>query len=301
MKTNSYEVIIIGGSYSGLSAAMSLGRALRKVLIIDSGRPCNSQTTHSHNFVTHDGSAPADIATAARKQVKQYETISFFDGLATGLKKTEDRFEITTESGKVFTAKKILFATGLKDNMPLIPGFAECWGISVLHCPYCHGYEVRNLKTALTANGDAAFEFAKLIAHWTRDFTLLTNGKSKLTDIQTNQLREHNIQIIETEIESIEHKNGVLTNIVLQDRTKIPAKALYARPVLEQHCKIPVDMGCQLTEQGLLKVDALQKTNIPGVFASGDNSSLARAVSVSVAAGTMAGASINKELVEEAF
>jgi thioredoxin reductase len=216
-------------------------------------------------------------------------------------KKTAEGFEIETDTGEAFNAGKILFATGLKDIMPAIPGFAECWGISVLHCPYCHGYEVRNLKTALTANGDAGFEFARLLSHWTSELTLLTNGKSTLTGVQSDQLRKRNIEIIETEIERIEHNNGLLNQIILKDQSEISAKALYARPVLEQHCKIPVEMGCELTEQGLLKVDAFQKTNIAGVFACGDNSSLARAVSVSVAAGTIAGASINKELVEASF
>src|SRR5689334_14395574 len=133
-----YDVIIIGGSYSGLAAGLALGRALRKVLTIDSGNPCNKQTPHSHNFLTNDGRTPKEIAGLARKQVEQYDTVSFFQGLATDAINNGNGFEIGTLGGQKFVAKKIILATGLRDIIPDIPGFTESWGISVLHCPYCH-------------------------------------------------------------------------------------------------------------------------------------------------------------------
>jgi len=127
MKTPAdFDVIIIGGSYSGLSAGMALGRSLRKVLIIDDGKPCNRQTPHSHNFITHDGKAPAEIAALARQQVEKYDTVTFFNGLATSGTKTADGFNIQTASGETFNAKKLIFATGVKDHMPAIPGLGEC-------------------------------------------------------------------------------------------------------------------------------------------------------------------------------
>ena len=121
-----FEVIILGGSYSGLSAAMSLGRSLRHVLVIDSGLPCNRQTPHSHNFITHDGEKPAVILALAEEQVDFYDTVQFYNGLAVSAMKTENGFEVKTEFGDIFTAKKILFATGIKDLMPNIDGFAAC-------------------------------------------------------------------------------------------------------------------------------------------------------------------------------
>ncbi len=147
--TNNFDVIIIGGSYSGLSAALALGRSLRHVLIIDSGKPCNEQTPHSHNFLTHDGETPRSIASKAKEEVSKYETVHFHSGLAVRGEKTDSGFEITTEAGESFTAKKLIFATGVRDIMPEIDGISECWGISVIHCPYCHGYEVRGEKTGL--------------------------------------------------------------------------------------------------------------------------------------------------------
>lgn len=298
---NTYDVIIIGGSYSGLSAAMSLGRSLRNVLVIDSGLPCNRQTPHSHNFITHDGEKPAVISAKAKTQVEFYDSVKFYSGLAINAIKTESGFEIETSSGKIFTARKLLFATGVKDLLPQIPGFAECWGISVLHCPYCHGYEVKKEKTAIVANGDMGFEFSKMISNWTKDLRLLTNGKSMLTIEQTQLLQQHNVQIIEDEIESLEHLNGKIKQIIFKNKSKIELKALYFKAPFEQHCPLPKSLGCELTENGLLKVDAFQKTTISGIFASGDCHIQARSVALAVSSGSFAGAMVNKELIDESF
>src|SRR3954447_10332040 len=204
---NYFDVMIVGGSYSGLAAGMALGRALRKVLIIDSGKPCNRQTPHSHNFLTQDGNTPIDIATLARQQVEMYNTVAFFNGLATNGAKTENGFEIQVTSGETFRAKKLIFATGVKDLIPNMEGYAECWGISVLHCPYCHGYEVRNERTGILGNGEYGFEFFKVISNWTKDLMLFTNGASALTTEQAEKLEGNHIQIVEKEIEKLEHIN----------------------------------------------------------------------------------------------
>ncbi|WP_281634301.1 NAD(P)/FAD-dependent oxidoreductase [Flavobacterium luteolum] len=301
MEQKHFEVIIIGGSYSGLSAAMSLGRSLRQVLVIDSGLPCNRQTPHSHNFITQDGEKPAVISAKAKLQVDIYKTVQFFNGLAVKAVKTESGFEITTESGAVFTSRKVLFATGVKDLIPEIESFAACWGISVLHCPYCHGYEVKNEKTAIIANGEMGFEFAKLISNWTKDLRLCTNGKSELSLEQTQILKNHGVQIFEEEIDSFEHSKGYVSNIVFKNGNKVEVKAIYSRPAFEQHCLLPKDLGCDINEQGLLKVDAMQKTNIAGVFASGDCTTQMRSVAIAVSTGSFAGAVINKELIDDDF
>lgn len=151
-----YEVIIIGGSYAGLSAAMSLGRALRNVLIIDSSDACNKQTPHSHNFITQDGNKPAEISEKAKKQVLNYSTIEFLNDFVVSIEKKENF--IIKSSNEIFEAEYLILATGVKDIMPNIPGFSECWGISVIHCPYCHGYEVKEQKTGFI---EINFSFSK--------------------------------------------------------------------------------------------------------------------------------------------
>src|SRR3990170_4746146 len=196
MQSKNFDVIIIGGSYSGLAAGMALGRALRQVMIIDSGKPCNRQTPHSHNFLTQDGKTPKEIATLAKQQVERYDTIVFFNGLAINGVKTENGFTVQTDSGQTFSAKKLIFATGIKDIMLNIDGYAECWGISVLHCPYCRGYEVRNQRTGILSNGEHGFEFSSLISNWTEDLTLFTNGASTLTAEQTTKIQRHHIKIV---------------------------------------------------------------------------------------------------------
>ncbi|WP_179351803.1 NAD(P)/FAD-dependent oxidoreductase [Winogradskyella vidalii] len=298
---NTFEIIIIGGSYSGLSAGMTLGRALREVLIIDSGKPCNSQTPHSHNFITQDGKTPNEIATSAKLQVEQYATVKFHNGFATSAQKTPEGFEITTQNNTKFRAKKLIFATGVKDIMLNIKGFSECWGISVIHCPYCHGYEVKHEQTGILANGDIAFHYAQLIINWTKKLTIFTNGKSTLTPQQTEKIKTHNIQIIEKEISALNHKDGHLKDIVFTDQSTFQLKAIYARPAFKQHTDIPEQLGCEFTEQGHIKVDMFQKTTAENVFACGDNASPFRAVSHAVAAGTVAGAMVNNEMTVKEF
>lgn len=301
MEQKNFDVIIVGGSYSGLSAAMSLGRSLRQVLVIDSGLPCNRQTPHSHNFITQDGEKPAIISAKAKLQVDLYKTVHFYNGLAVKAIKKENGFEVSTESGETFNSRKILFATGVKDLLPEIKGFADCWGISVLHCPYCHGYEVKNEKTAIIANGEMAFDFAKLISNWTKDLRLCTNEKSTLTLEQTEILKKHGVQIFGEEIDSFEHKEGYVKNIIFKNQEKVAVKAIYARPPFEQHCPLPKDLGCDINEQGLLKVDFMQKTNVAGIYASGDCTTQMRSVAIAVSTGSFAGAVINKDLIDEDF
>jgi thioredoxin reductase len=296
-----FDVIIIGGSYSGLAAGMALGRALRQVLIIDSGKPCNRQTPYSHNFITHDGKTPKEIATLAKQQVEKYNTVAYFYGLATSAATTEDGFNVHMESGEMFSAKKLIFATGIKDIMPKLEGYAECWGISVLHCPYCHGYEIKNKRTGILSNGEYGFEFSILISNWTQDLTLFTNGTSTLTAEQTTKIESHNIQIVEKEIERLEHTNGHLQKIIFKDSTTFSIKALYARSAFEQHCTIPETLECELTDDGYIKVDPLQKTSIHGIYACGDNATRMRTLTNAVAMGTTAGMMANKEIVLEEF
>ena len=298
---NHFDIIIIGGSYAGLAAAMSLGRALRKVLVIDSGKPCNRQTPHSHNFLTRDGNTPAEIAAIGKEQVSKYDTVQFYTGLATSGVKTEAGFEVGTDKGDTFSATKLIFATGITDEQPAIPGFAACWGISVIHCPYCHGYEVRKEKTGILANGDMAFDFGKLISNWTDELTIFTNGVSTLQAEQVEKLAQRNIMVVEKVIKEIEQDNGYIRQLVFADGSAFPLKALYARINFTQHCDIPAQLGCELTEQGYLRVDAMQKTTVPGVYACGDNTSMMRSVANAVAGGTFAGAIANKDLVEESF
>ena len=296
-----YDVIIIGGSYAGLAAGMALGRALRKVLIIDSGNPCNKQTPRSHNFLTNDGKTPKEIASLAREEVGKYDSVRFLDALVTAGIQTGSGFQVQVETGKTFRTKKLVLATGISDVLPQIPGFDACWGISVLHCPYCHGYEVRHQKTGILANGDTAYDMSSLISNWTEDLTLYTNGKSTLTLHQKDKLSRHKVNVAEGEIERLEHRNGYIKDIVFKDGNKASVAALYARLPFVQHSSIGQMLGCAMTDEGYIKTDAGQRTTVPGVYACGDNASRMRTVANAVSMGTTTGLMVNKELIEESF
>ena len=300
-KEELFDVIIIGGSYAGLSAAMALGRSLKNVLIIDSGKPCNLQTPHSHNFLTRDGETPANLAALSKEQVLAYPTIKFIDGLAESALKTENGFTITTADHQIFRAKKIIIASGVKDIFPSIKGFAACWGISVLHCPYCHGYEVKGKKTGVIANGEIGFEFTKLISNWTKDLTLFTNGVADINLDDQAKLSAKNIHIVEKEIDEIIHDNGRIKQLKFKDGDTFPLDAIYARVGMQQNTKIITDLNIELTEQGYISVNPFKQTNVAGVYAAGDCTTMMRSVASAVADGNFAGAILNKELVSETF
>ncbi|MEO9891133.1 NAD(P)/FAD-dependent oxidoreductase [Aurantibacter sp.] len=299
---NTYDVIIIGGSYSGLSAAMALGRSLRKVLIIDSGKPCNEQTPHSHNFITQDGATPKEISLKAKSEVLKYDTVNFLEDKAVKGIKSGNNFQIFTESGKELESKKLVFATGIKDIMPSsIKCLSDCWGISVVHCPYCHGYEIRKKKTAIIANGERAMHLVPLINNLTKELTILTSAKHNFDKEQLQKLKNKNIKVIETEIIEIEHVNGHLKNVVFNDSSKIPFEAAYAALPFEQHTDIPELLGCEINDQGYIQVDMMNKTTMDGVYACGDNCVRMRSVANAVSSGNIVGAVINMELSREEF
>ncbi|NRD21204.1 NAD(P)/FAD-dependent oxidoreductase [Winogradskyella eckloniae] len=298
---NHTDVIIIGGSYSGLSAAMTLGRSLRNVLIIDAKQPCNRDTPHSQNFITHDGEQPHIIAHKARAQVLKYDTVRLVNDFATQAIKTNTGFKVSTQSGLYYNTKKIIIATGIKDILPDIKGFKETWAKSVIHCPYCHGYEFINKKTAIYSNGDKAFHINQLVHNLSKELSIITKGPAHFSEAQTAKLKENNIPVIEKEITEIIHDNGEVKQVIYNDGSTAQFDAIYVQLPFEQHTNIPQDLGCDITENGYIKVDDLQKTTTPGVYACGDNVNKFRSVANAVYTGNIAGAALNMELAQETF
>lgn len=296
-----FDVAIIGGSYAGLSAAMTLGRARRNVVVIDSGQPCNRQTPHSHNLITQDGKTPAEISALARGQVLAYPTVQMHTGLVMDVSGTDGEFTITTDGQPTLQARKLIFTTGIRDIMPEIPGFAESWGISAIHCPYCHGYEYSDARTGVLMNGEMALEYLKMIRNWTADLTLYTNGPATFDDAARAKMRAFGAEIVEQPIASLDHENGYLRTLHLTDGSSRDITALYHRPAFVQHCPLPEQLGCELNPQGFIKVDEAQKTTVAGIYAAGDNSGTFRGLAGAMAAGTTAGARLNHELINEEY
>lgn len=297
----SFDVLIVGGSYAGLSAALTLGRARRRVLVLDAGRPCNRQTPHSHNFLTRDGVPPAELAAEARAQLLPYATVRLQAATVTAAEVQGGGFAVHTAEGGRYQARKLLLATGVVDELPPIPGLAECWGISVLHCPYCHGYEVHSQPLAVLGNGDVGYEFARLIQHWSPDLHLLTNGPAAFTAEQAAQLAARGVRLVEAPVEAVEHEQGRLHHLRLADGARLPLTALFARGALQQSSDLAQRLGCELTETGLLRADEFGRTAVPGLYAAGDNCTQMRQVAVAAAQGLKAGAFINHELIAQDF
>ncbi|OON66467.1 NAD(P)/FAD-dependent oxidoreductase [Hymenobacter sp. CRA2] len=296
-----YDVLIIGGSAAGLSAATTLGRARRRVLVLDAGQPCNRPAPHSHGFLTRDGMPPAQLTAVAREQLGTYPTVVLQAGIAVRAEAHASGYRVTTAEGATYAARKLLLATGLHDELPLIPGFAECWGRSVLHCPYCHGYEVHSQPLGVLGNGDAGFEFARLIHQWSPDVRLFTNGPTTLTAEQTALLTVHGIEVIEARITAIAHEAGQLHHVELAAGSRVPLRALFARVPFRQSSDLGARLGCELTETGLLRCDEFGRTTVPGVYAAGDNSSPLRQLMAAAASGMKAGAFINHDLIAADF
>ena len=306
--TEPHDVLIIGGSYAGLSAAMSLARSMRNVLLIDGGEPCNRQTPHSHNVITLDGTPPAEIAHRAKAQVLAYPTVTYLTDKVTDVTFADGAFSVKTEGGTLRAesarARKILLATGIVDQMPAIDGFAPCWGVSILHCPYCHGYEVRGQKLGVLANGDAAFDLVKLIGHWTSDLTLITNGPATLAPEQRQFIDKRGIPVIEGHVSRILHQNGQLQQVQFADGNALTLSAMFTRLAFRHSGTLVEQLGIDLVPtgmmSGLIAVNDFGKTNVPSVYVAGDNSGM-RSLSVAMANGSKAGAALNRELIEEAI
>lgn len=297
---NEYEVVIVGGSYAGLSAALTLGRSLRKVLIIDKGAPCNRFTPHSHNLLTHDGHVPGEISDLALDDVLQYPTVELINDLATTAFRKEKGIEVATESGSKFTCQKLILATGLKDLLPEINGFAECWGKSIIHCPYCHGFEERGRRTGILANGQGAMHYAPLVKNLTSQLSIFTNGKAEFSQEEIDLLAQNEIAFDERPLSAVMQTNGRIEALNFDDGEQVPLEVLYYGAPFEINGALHTQLGCEMDERGLIKVDFAQKTNVKDVYACGDNSGM-RTLSKAIAAGTMVGAMINFELATATF
>lgn len=295
-----YEVIIIGGSYAGLSAAMALGRARRRVLVLDAGRPRNRFTPHAHNLLLHDGASPATLAARARQQVAAYPTTRLLAAEATAAAPQPDgSFRVATTAGD-FHAEKLLLATGLRDELPPVPGFAECWGKSVIHCPFCHGYEVADQPTGIWLNSEEVGHLATLLLNWTPRLTVFTNGPAAFGPAVRQQLAAQGVGLEETPVAALLHTGGQLSALRLADGRLAALPVLYARLPWQQASPLPAQLGCELTAQNVLRVDAEQRTTVPGVWAAGDCCTPLHQLSAAIAAGGLAGAMLSRQLIFQA-
>jgi thioredoxin reductase len=294
-----YDVLIIGGSYAGLQGALTLARSLRKVLIVDSGEPCNRYAVHSHNFLTQDGTEIEQLAHIAKQQVLAYPTVSFKEAKIQSVQKEDNVFIAVDTAGTIYRSRKLLLATGLTDIMPDIKGFRECWGKSIVHCPYCHGYELRGKKLGLMTFGAAAKDFLPLVYHLSTDLTLFMDENP--SEETAKFLQRTEACLIRSDISEVLHDNGSLYAVITRDGERYALDALFVSLRSEQNLDIAKQLDCCVDDKGFIESDIVCKTNIEGVYAAGDCTTAMRSLPAAVAAGYKAGIGIHYELLEDAL
>ncbi len=300
MEQKLYDVLIVGGSYAGLQAAMTLGRCMRDVLVIDNNKAANRFTPQAHNLIGYDDTEPDKIRRWAREQVLTYPTVQVEQGTLISVQVQKDGDIITAqdEQGNNYIAKKLLIATGLKDILPDIKGFKECWGKSVVHCPYCHGYEVRGKEQGIMAGTGAAINFLPLVYNWSEKLTLFITEEDIAKETE-QFIKERNIKVVRSAITEVQHVDGYLNNIITEDGKEYMLDAIFASLPCEQQTDLVTQLGCTLDESGFIETNIVGSTNVPGVYAAGDCTTPMRAISVAIASGYKAGIGINNELLKE--
>jgi thioredoxin reductase len=300
-----YDVVVVGGSAAGLSGAVALARSRRSVLVFDAGDPRNAPAGHVHNFLTRDGTPPEEIYAAGRAEVTRYggrvET-----GRVTALSRDGDRFQVQIGPRAVAT-RRLLVATGLRDELPDVPGLAARWGIDVLHCPYCHGWEVRDQRIGILATGPTAVHQALLFRQLSAHVTLLQHSGPALTGEQREQLDARGIAVTEGRVEEIEADASGLTGVRLADGRQIKLDAVIIAPRMHARAEVLAPLGLEPAELRhgdyligtYIEADPVGATAVPGVWVAGNLANLQAQVITAAAAGLAAGAAINYDLILE--
>ncbi len=292
-----YDVVVVGGGPAGLSGAVALGRALRSVLMIDSGAPRNAPADGIHNFLTRDGVPPATFAALGRDEVRRFGG-EVVDGEVVSITGAAPAFEVTLADGSVVTARRLLVTTGVADELPAIPGLRERWGHTVLHCPYCHGYEVRGRAVGVIATGSMAMHAALLWTQWTPDLTLFLNDTLVPDDDQRRQLDARGVTVVPGAVTSVDdagvHLAGgdVVSREYLVVQTRLTPRGELLRSLGLAPVEHPMGLGTRVPAE-----DPTGRTSVPGVWVAGNVTDPMAQVITSAAAGLTAGAAINMDLV----
>ncbi len=274
-----------------------LGRARRRVVVVDAGTPRNAPAAHMQGFLSRDGTPPAELLRAARDEVRRY-----------GVEIVEDRvidaladFALRLASGRTLEARKVLLATGATDELPDIPGARERWGRDFLHCPYCHGWEVRDQPIGVLGTGAGSVEHAHLLRQWTDDVILFAHTAA-VTSGEREALHARGIAVVDGTVEELVVANDQLQGVRLADGRTVARRAVFIRPALRAHADgIAAALGCELLEDGLVRADAGGRTSVPGVWAAGNATNPRAQVITAAGEGSGVAIAINTELVADAL
>jgi thioredoxin reductase len=293
----SHEVAIIGASFAGLQAALYLLRARRRVVIFDDGQHRNRFAAHSHAFLGQDGVAPEAIKALGLAQISAYPTLLSVAERVEAVSGEIGDFALTTASGR-FHAQRLILATGQRDILPDVPGLAECWGKTVVHCPYCHGYELADRPTGLMLGGmPMGAHYLKQVRRWAGPLVIFDNGLPLAPEVLA-RIAEEGLHHAPGPLQEFHHRDGTLDAVSVAGMT-VPLNAFYMIGTTEPAAPFAKDLGCAM-EAGqtgpLVQVDAMGRTTVPGVFAAGDLISARPAAILAAASGANAGLTCDQEL-----
>jgi thioredoxin reductase len=295
-----YDVVVIGGGAAGLSAALVLSRARRDVLVVDAGAPRNAPATHMHGYLSRDGIAPADFAAAGREEVSGYGG-EIAEGTVINLVPDgPSGFWVLFADGRRISARRLLVTTGLRDELPDIPGLRERWAIDVLHCPYCHGYEVRDRQLGVIGGSAGAVRYAQIVRQWTHDLVYFT-PPGLLTVTERNQLLARAIGVVEGTIDGlvIDDEVDQLRGVQMHDGCVIPRDALFVPPRFVPNSNLLTGLAAELDADGWVTTDPTGRTSVAGVWAAGNVVDPRAQVITAAGAGSAAAIALNADLVEE--
>lgn len=296
-----YDAIVIGGSFAGLSAAMQLARARRRLLLIDAGRPRNRFAAASHGFLGRDGVAPAEIMREGLTQLARYPNVDFVHAEALSAQEEESGLVLTLSDGPQVRARKLVLAIGVADELPLA-SMVSRWGVSVLHCPYCHGYEVRDRRMAVIANAPGSAHQAMILPDW-GPTTLYTQGVFEPSEEEQALLAARGVGIERTPVVELLGKGSGIDALRLADGRDVRAEVVFTAPRTRMTSPLPEQLGCVFAE-GItgpyIQVDPMQQTSVAGVFAAGDAAAQMYNATLASAAGVLAGVAAHRALVLDA-
>src|ERR671939_93465 len=291
------DVVVIGGGAAGLSAALVLARARRDVLVVDAGEPRNAPATHMHGFLSRDGLPPGELLALGRGEVKHYGG-EILAGRVTDLASLDRAgFHVLLDDGQRISPRRLLVATGLRDELPDIPGLRDRWARDVLHCPYCHGHEVRDHRLGVLGGRPGGVRYAQIVRQWTHDLVYFT-PPGTLSTVERSQLAARAIAVIEGTIEQLVIDDDTLRGVQMDDGCVVPRDVLFIPPRFVANNQLVANLGCHV-DDGWVTTDGTGRTSVPGVWAAGNLVDPRAQVITAAGAGSAAAIALNADLTED--
>ncbi|MEU1844451.1 NAD(P)/FAD-dependent oxidoreductase [Micromonospora sediminicola] len=303
VRTDGYEVLVIGGGAAGLSGALMLARARRSVLVVDAGSPRNAPADGVHALLARDGMPPAELLARGRDEVRGYGG-HLLTGVVEAVSRDDDGFDVTLADGRRVRAAHLLVTTGLVDELPEVPGLRERWGRDVVHCPYCHGWEVRDQAIGVLGSGPLSVHQALLFRQWSDDVVYLRHTAPPLTDEQAEQLAARGVPVVEGEVAAVEVAGDRLTGLRLRDGRTVAREVLTVAPRMVARAGFLTGLGLRPVPHAsgageYVPADPTGRSEVPGVWVAGNVTDLSAQVGAAAAAGAWTAAMINADLMAE--